>query len=137
MEDHDVKRIQSGNASRDGELFRGWFVGDLKEWAEVKQLSLDVADLPLRNRTDIEVKWATHAKGESRGIWAPGSSNWTMSILLEGYFVFRFRDGQNVEDAVALLEKGDYVIWDGSLEHTWQARENCTVITIRWECQAA
>ena len=51
----DRRACSSGNAARDAEPFRGWFVGHFVP-----------SELGLRSTDAVEVKWGTHALGDTR-----------------------------------------------------------------------
>ena len=55
---------------------------------------------PLRT-SELELKWYTHAKGETRSEWAPGSPVKTLNILVRGHFVLLFPDRE-----IALEKEG-------------------------------
>ena len=60
-------------------------------------------DNPLRT-SELELKWYTHAKGETRSEWAPGNPVKTLNILVRGHFVLLFPDRE-----IALKKEGDFV----------------------------
>jgi len=60
---------------------------------------------PLRT-SELELKWYTHAKGETRSEWAPGNPVKTLNILVRGHFILLFPDRE-----VALEEQGDFVLF--------------------------
>ena len=107
-----------GKAQRDAK--RGWFIGQFVP-----------AEFGIRRRTDVEVKWGIHTKGERRGdVWASYRTSSTISVLIDGSFIVRLRvDGQIHE--VLLEEKGDYIIISPQIDHNWESPEDSTILTIR------
>lgn len=110
--------IFHSNASRDA--IRGWFIGQFVHPAS-----------GLRRRTDLEVKWGVHAKGERRVMgWAAYKTSTTISVLIEGVFLVTVRVDAKTHD-VLLQERGDYYILSPMVEHTWEAITDCVVLTVR------
>src|SRR5262245_21536332 len=107
--------LMTGNAARDGEPFRGWFIGHFVP-----------ADLA---RSDhVEVKWGVHARDESRTSWASNTRATTLSVLVTGRFRLHF-DGRDC----MLSQPGDYALWGPGVAHRWQAEADDTVVlTVRW-----
>lgn len=109
-----MTEIVSGNAELDGKDTRGWIVG---------------AFMPegIRHTDRLEIKWGVHPSGETRAEWTSDTEANTISILVSGDFTLTFREGEK-----RLLQPGDYVMWGEGVEHTWQANEDSTVVTVRW-----
>lgn len=105
-----------GNAVAASQNTRGWFLGHF------------VADdtSPLRS-TDLELKWYTHAKGETRAEWAPGIPVQTLNILVRGHFVLVFPNQE-----VSLEKEGDFVLFGPDVPHSFRAVEESLVLTVRW-----
>jgi quercetin dioxygenase-like cupin family protein len=107
-----------GHAAHDAESFRGWFVGQFIP-----------ADLGLRSTDAVEVKWGTHASGESRPAWSASAEATSLSLLIQGCIRLLFADGSQA----LLTDPGDYAIWPPGLAHRWQIEADDTVVlTIRW-----
>ena len=104
-----------GNAARATET-RGWFLGHFVRGAAN----------PLRSE-DVELKWFTHAKGETRSEWSPPSEVRTLNLLIRGSFVLVFPDRE-----VALREEGDYVLFGPGVAHSYRSVEESLVLTVRW-----
>ena len=123
-------QITFGNAGTDGAGFKGWFMGDLNRWAPKD----DAAAFGLRQSSIIEMKWGVHRAGETRREWAPCSNNSTLSLLVRGKFLARFRKPNNPDAVIErrLVREGDYAIWGTDLEHTWVVEEDSVIFTIRW-----
>lgn len=121
--------ITQGNASADGAPFGHWFIGDVARWSGGK---LEAAGL--RQSSALEIKWGNHSAGEERRAWAPGGNSITMSALIRGRFLLRFRDPARPDEIseVRFLREGDYAIWDGAVEHTWLVEEDSVILTVRW-----
>lgn len=117
--------VTTGNAVTDGE--RGWFVGQFVP-----------PEGGLRRRDDFEMKWGVHRKGERKtGSWAVNAVSTTLTILIDGEgFNLRFRVA-GVEREARLRKRGDYVIWDAGVAHTWHAPSDCIVLTVRCPSVAA
>lgn len=105
-----------GNAAVASQSTRGWFLGHFMG---------DEASA-LRS-TDLELKWYTHPKGETRAEWAPGNPVRTLNILIRGHFVLLFPDQE-----VALAEEGDFVLFGPGVPHSFRAVEESLVLTVRW-----
>ena len=75
----DTSTPVSGNVNDASKDTRGWFLGHFMPGEEN----------PLRT-AELEVKWYTHAKGETRDQWAPGNPVKTLNILIRGHFVLLF-----------------------------------------------
>jgi hypothetical protein len=107
-----------GNASRDAEAFRGWFVGHFVP-----------PELGLRSTDAVEVKWGTHPLGETRPAWATSQTATSLSLLVHGRIRIFFADGEQA----LLAEPGDYAIWPPGAAHRWQIeQDNTVVLTLRW-----
>jgi quercetin dioxygenase-like cupin family protein len=109
-----MSRIYIGNAKDDGRETRGWVVGNFIPQG-------------LRHSRNVEVKYGVHAKGETRTEWVSGEERTTLFILQSGRFAMKFRDNEAV-----LEQPGDYVMWGPSVDHRWEALEDCIGITVRW-----
>jgi hypothetical protein len=124
--------FEHGNAHADGAPFGHWFVGDVERWAQQRREANPSQGL--RQAADIEIKWGFHPKGEQREDWAGCSTKRTLSALVRGRFLIRFRspdDRPNVKE-LRLLKEGDYAIWDARAEHIWIAEEDAVILTVRW-----
>ncbi|MEP6690056.1 MAG: signal peptidase I [Gemmatimonadaceae bacterium] len=135
-----VPHIVTGNAAADGAPFRGWFVGDLPAWSGMARGAAQ-RRFGLRATDALSVKWGVHPAGETRkGGWAKAEPTDTVSILVSGEFVIRFRDAGSPTDAPLtesrLARAGDYAAWDGAVEHTWEAVADSVVVTVRWRVRA-
>jgi uncharacterized protein DUF861 len=107
-----------GNAARDAEPFRGWFIGHFIP-----------PPLGLRSTDAVEVKWGTHRLGESRAGWAASDQATSLSLVVRGQIRLFFDDGQET----LLAQPGDYVVWPPGLAHRWQIEQDDTVVlTVRW-----
>lgn len=103
-----------GNAEADAAERRGWLLGYFRP-----------ADDP-RHSEDVEVKWAIHARGDTRGEWVTGERRTAMFLLISGRFRIEV-PGRSV----LLARKGDYVVF-GGLGHSWHAEEDSVVLAVRW-----
>jgi hypothetical protein len=106
----------AGNAGEVSKATRGWFLGHFMPGEEN----------PLRT-TELEVKWYTHAKGETREQWAPANSVKTLNLLLRGHFVLLFPDQE-----IALEKEGEFVLFGPGMPHSFRSVEESRVLTIRW-----
>jgi quercetin dioxygenase-like cupin family protein len=109
-------RPVAGNAVTASKNTRGWFLGHF----------LPGEDNPLRN-ADLEVKWFTHAKGETRPEWSPANGVRTLNILIRGRFVLLFPDHE-----VLLEKEGDFVLFGPGIAHSFRSEEESLVLTVRW-----
>lgn len=105
-----------GNAVDASKDTRGWFLGYF----------MPGTDNPLRT-ADVEVKWYTHAKGETRDQWAPASQVKTLNILIRGKFVLLLPDQE-----VPLEAEGDFVLFGPGVAHSFRSVEESLVLTVRW-----
>ena len=105
-----------GNAVEASRDTRGWFLGHF----------MPGADNPLRS-DDVELKWFTHPKGDTRPEWAPGNPVRTLNILIRGKFVLVFPDRE-----VTLEKEGDFVQFGPGVPHSFRSLEESLVLTVRW-----
>jgi len=105
-----------GNAADPAKNSRGWFVGHF----------MPGEDNPLRT-TDVEMKWFTHFKGETRAEWSPPAPVRTLNILVRGRFVLLFP-----EQEVLLEKEGDYVFFGPDIAHSYRCEEESVIMTVRW-----
>jgi mannose-6-phosphate isomerase-like protein (cupin superfamily) len=106
----------SGNVATTSKDTRGWVLGHFMPGAEN----------PLRT-PDLELKWYTHAKGETRSEWAPANSVKTLNVLIRGHFVLLFPDRE-----VALEKEGDFVLFGPGVAHSFRSVQESLVLTVRW-----
>ena len=130
-----ARGVTSGNAAGDGAPFRFWFVGDMERWAAKQSGVRKRPEFGHRQSSAVEMKWGVHQAGEEREAWAPCSEQTTMSLLVRGKFLLRFRSpgarGQVTEQR--LEREGDYAIWGPDMEHTWVVEEEGVIFTVRWK----
>lgn len=112
----DTRAPISGNVAVASKDTRGWFLGHF----------MPGEDNPLRS-SELELKWWTHAKGETRSEWAPGNPVKTLNILLRGHFVLLFPDRE-----VALVNEGDFVLFGPGVAHSFRSEQESLVLTVRW-----
>jgi mannose-6-phosphate isomerase-like protein (cupin superfamily) len=105
-----------GNVAGASKDTRGWFLGHF----------MPGAGNPLRT-SQLELKWYTHGKGESRSEWAPGNPVTTLNILVRGQFVLLFPDRE-----VALEKEGDFVLFGPGVPHSFHSVQESLVLTVRW-----
>jgi len=114
----EIEGVVKGNAGTEGARNRGWFFG---------QFMPDDG----HRRTDFELKWGVHPKGEREEHgWVANKTSTTFSMLVEGRFLIRMRRGDQIEE-VRLEERGDYVMWEPGVEHSWEAPEDCIILSVR------
>jgi uncharacterized cupin superfamily protein len=105
-----------GNAADDGQGNGGWILGHFIKSSE-----------GVRSTKDVEVKWGIHPAGEKRPEWTTGDRRTTMVLLVEGKFVVKLSDG-----TAELTRQGDYAVWGPGIDHSWEAKEDSVVLTVRW-----
>lgn len=105
----------TGNAARDGDAYRGWFVGQFMP-----------EDSPLKNN-DVEVKWGIEPAGRTKAGAGVNRVGKTLTILVSGTFTMRI-NGQTI----TLEQPGDYVYHEPGEAHTWHAVTDSVVLTVRW-----
>jgi glyoxylate utilization-related uncharacterized protein len=105
-----------GNAAIDGADYRGWFVGHFIDRSG-----------GVRASDAVEIKWGIHPAGERRDAWHTDEQRTTVLLLVKG----RFRLDLSIGTFV-LQNEGDYAMWGPGIGHSWQAKEDTVVITIRW-----
>src|SRR5215212_4024234 len=126
--------LETGNAAETGATSRGWFVGDLRAWAEARSEALELAG-SLRQCAQLEVKWLVHPPGDRRTTWADRDRSITLSVLVDGEMTLDFRSDDDAR-SVHLARQGDYVIWHGpTFAHVWRTDTGCTIVTIRWRIE--
>jgi hypothetical protein len=113
-----IDLVSIGNAVKDGK--EGWFVGQFV-----------ASSSGLVRQSAVEIKWAQHAKGERRPRFAQWPNATTISILVNGSFVVRLKLPDEIRE-IALATPGDYVAFGPGVEHSWEALEDCLVITVRF-----
>jgi hypothetical protein len=106
----------SGNAKLAGQQTRGWILGHF----------MPGEDHPLRTR-DVELKWCTHAAGETRPEWSPPAEVRTLNVLLHGRLVLVFP-----EEEIVLASEGDFVIFGPGIAHSYRSEQESLVLTVRW-----
>lgn len=112
----------AGQASDDAGRYRGWLLGHF----------VDAAQAGPRSTQAVEVKWGVHPAGQARAGWTEGDQRTTMVILVSGRFRLDLTVG-----STTLQRQGDYLVWGPGIDHSWQAEQDSTVITIRWPSRAA
>ena len=110
-----------GNVADAARETRGWFVGHFMAGAQA----------PLHSR-DVEIKWYTHARGETRAEWSPAIAARTLNVLIRGHFVLRFADRE-----VELAREGDFVVFGPGVPHSFRSVAESLVLTVRWPSRAA
>jgi hypothetical protein len=111
-------RFYSGNAIVDGR--RGWFIGQFV-----------ARELGLRHQRALEIKWGWHPKGEQRARFAYSRVSTTVSLLVSGSFVVRLRIGGKTYE-MSMSIPGDFIVFGPGVPHSWEALEECLVISIRF-----
>ena len=106
----------AGNASDEADQHRGWILGHF----------IGPED-PVRTTDDLEVKWGIHPAGQQRPSWTEGETRSTLLLLISGRFRLDLSTG-----STTLTKQGDYVTWGPGVDHSWQAEEDSTVVTVRW-----
>jgi mannose-6-phosphate isomerase-like protein (cupin superfamily) len=106
----------SGNVAGASKDSRGWFLGHF----------MPGDGNPLRT-SELELKWFTHAKGETRNEWAPGIPVKTLNVLVRGHFVLLFPDRE-----IALEKEGDFVLFGPGVPHSFRSVQESLVLTVRW-----
>ena len=106
----------TGNAYDEADRHRGWILGHF----------ISPKDL-VRTTGDLEVKWGVHPAGQKRDNWTEGETRSTLLLLISGRFRLHLATG-----STTLARQGDYVTWGPGIDHSWQAEEDSTVVTIRW-----
>jgi hypothetical protein len=113
-----VDLLSIGNAVKDAK--EGWFVGQFVS-----------PSFGLVRQHAVELKWAQHTKGERRPRFAKWPQATTISILVNGSFLVQLKLPDGMREIV-LATPGDYVAFAPGVEHSWEALEDCLVITVRF-----
>jgi quercetin dioxygenase-like cupin family protein len=106
----------TGNASDEGDAYRGWMLGHF----------IDATD-GVRQTEALEVKWGVHPAGQQRPEWSIDEQRTTLLLMIRGRFRLDLAVG-----SVVLEREGDYVVWGPGIDHSWQAEQDSVVVTIRW-----
>jgi quercetin dioxygenase-like cupin family protein len=106
----------TGNAAEDVQHTRGWLIGHFIDSSE-----------GVRSTKDVEVKWGIHPAREKRTEWTRDDQRTTLVILVDGNFVVNLTEG-----STRLTRQGDYTVWGPGIDHSWEAKEDSVVITVRW-----
>ena len=77
--------------------------------------------------SELELKWYTHAKGETRSEWAPGNPVKTLNILVRGHFVLLFPGRE-----IVLEKEGDFALFGPGVPHSFRSEQESLVLTVRW-----
>jgi hypothetical protein len=109
--------FSTGNAVRDGK--QGWFVGNFV-----------APSFGLVRQDAVEVKWHQHPKGDQRPRFGRWPRATTISLLINGVFLLRLKLPDGMREIV-LANPGDYVAFAPGVDHSWEALEDCLVITFR------
>ena len=109
----------AGNVAEASKNTRGWFLGHF----------MPGDGNPLQT-SELELKWYTHAKGETRSEWAPANAVKTLNILIRGHFVLLFPDQE-----VSLEKEGDFVLFGPDVPHSFRSEQESLVLTVRWPSQ--
>lgn len=104
-----------GNADSEGASTRGWILGHFRP-----------AEGPMHSR-EVELKWCSHAQGETRPEWSPASDVRTLNVLIRGRLVLLFP-----EQEVVLAREGDFVCFGPGIAHSYRAEQESLVLTVRW-----
>ena len=104
-----------GNAAEVAQRSRGWFLGHFMPAGHTLQSE------------DVELKWFTHARGETRAEWSPASPVRTLNVLVRGRFVLLFPERE-----VCLAREGDFVLFGPGVPHSYRSEEESVVLTVRW-----
>jgi hypothetical protein len=110
--------VATGNAIKDGN--RGWFVGQFIP-----------SSSGLAHQEALEIKWQQHPKGDRRQGFARSLNATTIAILVSGLFVTQIMMPNGIREIV-LDKPGDYIAFAPGLDHSWEAREDSLVITVRF-----
>jgi len=105
-----------GNTADAGRDSRGWFLGHFMR-----------GERSALHSRDVELKWWTHSRGETRSEWSPPSSVSTLNVLIRGKFVLVFP-----EEEVSLEREGDFVLFGPGIAHSFRSVEESLVLTVRW-----
>jgi glyoxylate utilization-related uncharacterized protein len=105
-----------GNAADDGRNTRGWLLGRFLD-----------SSAGVRSTKDVEIKWGIHPAGDKRQGWTSDDQRTTLVLLVEGNFIVNLTAG-----TAELTRQGDYAVWGPGIDHSWEAKENSVVITVRW-----
>jgi hypothetical protein len=107
------------------EAKNGWFIGQFVPESEM-----------FRHQNDFELKWGRHPKGEKRTSFAQYKTATTISILLSGVFFTRIKVDAGFTE-VTLRAPGEYIAFGPGVPHSWEAIEDCDVLSIRFPSLAA
>jgi hypothetical protein len=119
----DQYRFCTGNAVEEGR--GGWFIGQF--------ISIEEG---LKHQNALELKWGRHPKGECRPAFAEYKISTTVCILISGILSTKAIVGEETCE-VTLRQPGDYIIFGPKVPHSWEAVEDCIVLSVRFPSVAA
>jgi hypothetical protein len=109
-------RWHVGNAVRESAHRRGWFVGPFLD-----------PDAGIRATSELEIKWAQPLANDRRSEVMVNEQRTTVVILVKGRCQIELSAGSFV-----LSAPGDYAAWGPGIDHSWEALQDSTLITVRW-----
>lgn len=129
--------VEYGNAGAIDTEGTGWFIG-YGDWT--KDARFGLRNIPRDElMSGLCVKWFNHRAGHPNGERKPISTGRTISILVSATSDFQLDFATSDEFPVSETEShmlrrtGDFVIWGPGIYHRAYARQDATVVTIRWE----
>ncbi len=106
--------VYVGSAAADAAANRGWLLGHFMPAGDV------------RRRSEVEIKWGVHPRGDQRAAWVTRETRTALIVLVSGRFRIDFP-----HRSVVLREQGDYIVFDG-VDHSWYAEEESVILGVRW-----
>jgi hypothetical protein len=109
--------VEAGQSSFFGRCVANRIIGDFHQ----------LTGTPFRTK-DFEVKWSKLSKGEARQLAETTDPNIkTVTIVITGELEVSLAG-----DVKTLRNEGDYAFWTSDVSHSWEAKTDAFVITIRW-----
>jgi hypothetical protein len=105
-----------GNAARESAGRRGWFIGPFLD-----------PNAGIRATSELEIKWAQPRANDRRSEVVVNEQRITVVILVNGKFQIELNGRSFV-----LSARGDYAMWGRGIDHSWEALQDSTLITVRW-----
>ena len=118
-----MDNVQTGNFDQDIQRYPelvNWVVGYARP-----------DDSPLHTN-NVYVKWVRLKKGHQKATPTLVKTANTLGVLISGKIAQHF---PGKKKTIILKKMGDYIFFGPNTRHSWEALEDCVIITVRWPAQ--